>query len=1053
MRIRKHFAESTFVLEISPAQTKYKKIFSKIELPLELDASSTPDLDGISLTTLLGLPWEQTSDPGTHAAVWVAIDLTIIQDGSDVRILVRRKVQWNASSGMRKPITLPQKDMRGNVMRTCFPGPDVLPAKPKRHERDLSVDKPSIPTIQDFYDAVCVPERDMPDLDLPSGQISGLSAQLYPFQRRSVQWLLNREGVKWTRARDMADEIQTVLEPYRPDTSELPISFRYAQDAFGNDLAVSPLFGMITTNPTLFHQYQNVKGGILAEEMGLGKTLEMISLILLNRRPEEPAQVYDPYLGRQVRPAKGTLIVTPPSLRDQWLSELAKHAPGLKVMHYAGLRQKSKFYEESVAQELVEQLAQHDVVVTTYDILRSEIHVALDPPARSMRTAKVYTRVTCPLVQLSWWRVCIDEAQMVENWRSDTALMARIIPRVNAWAVTGTPVKDSVQEDLRGLLAFLRFEPYASDNDVWKAFSSEGIYKPVFRQVFNLLCLRHNKGQVRKEIELPSQKRYVITMPFSAVEEQHYQSMFQSLIEPIGLDKTGSPVVQDWNPNSPGVQQAMRLALDRLRQIVLHPEIGPRGNQVLGHRTRDRPLRTVAEVLDAMMEQSESSMRSDQRALYSLKLQKGQVLAMLGKAQDALEVWEEVKRDATAEVADSKDYLRKEIEAARKDKESRSHGAGSEGDDHEDGPFSPTVSDARRRLRHILEVQHKAVFFCANAYYSLKSDETITTPDSEEFKRLEKLETDGYEFAKRIRKEILQETQHKAKQLMDMLAAGAEEQDFAVIPEMQPMQQHGIETRSIVEASQTLCDILDEQAGILDDWREHMIQLLLKNLMDEESEEVTGEEFEESTKVSDEISVYVQALKTVLADRHQYLSGQANELIDVEYKGAMRLAKSGEGPCPEKVLELFALRDELKLASQPAVSEELSSVRAIISALRALSTKLGLKASNSDMNRSANELAIVTNLLKLAQKQFSQQSKAIAQMEQEVTLFTDTMNARIDFYRQLQAVSDMVADYAGTASVETLQTLRTQEEAAQKALSTAEAKHRYRKSNSRTFYC
>lgn len=1033
------YSDRSPILGITP-QKKSKNASFVVELPLDWAKWSDPALspDADSLGTALRVAWTQGYDPEIETAVWAAVDMDIVQTGSDVKISLHFNVQWNASQSMDEASAQP---MRNEIMRNCLSGLDLPPVTWSRFN-----DRPSKPTIQDFYEALCVPERDMPGSDLPSAEINGLSAKLYPFQRKSLQWLLNREGVQWHETKDSDDGVQAILDPYQPDTSSLPISFTSGKDAFGDSVAISPLFGMITKDPSPFHHFQNIKGGILAEEMGLGKTLEMISLILLHRRPEEPGQVFDPYLGRQLRPTKGTLIVTPPSLRDQWLSELAKHAPELKVKHYLGLRHKSKFFEESVAQELVEELAQYDVVITTYEILRSEIHVAVDPPGRSSRTAKAYTRATCPLVQLSWWRVCIDEAQMVENWRSDTALMARLIPRINAWAITGTPVKDSVQEDLRGLLAFLRFEPYASNNDVWKAFST--YYKDIFRQVFNLICLRHTKSEVRKEIELPSQKRYVITMPFSAVEEQHYQSMFQMLVQSLGLDITGAPLTDDWSPNYATVQQAMRLALDRLRQIVLHPEIGGLSRHILGNRARDRPLRTVAEVLDAMMEQSESLMRTDQRALFSLKLQKGQVLAVLGKTEDALAIWEEVKQHSTAVVADCRDQLQKETEAthiARQgDSSSKEGSEAGDGDGDGDGAPSPRVSEARRRLRHALEVQHKAVFFCANAYYSLKSDTDTTAPDSEDFTRLEKLEIEGYESAKTIRKEILQETQGKAKQLMDKLAYSAEGQDFAVIPEMDSMDQYGIESRRIADASETLCELLDEQAGVLDDWREHIIHLLLKSLLDEESEEVTGEEYEQSTKVSDEISVYVQALRTVLADRHQHLSGQRNELADFEYKASKRLAEAGDGPCPEKLLQLFAVRDELKPDAEDV--DELRTLRGMVSALRGLSTKLGSKANKSDNQRSATELAIVTSQLKHAQTQLTQQTKAITLMEQEATLFTDTMNARIEFYRQLQAVSDMVADYEGEATEATLQAVMRQEETAQKALWAAEAKHRYRKS-------
>jgi SNF2-related domain len=76
-------------------------------------------------------------------------------------------------------------------------------------------------------------------------------------------------------------------------------------------------------------------------------------------------------------------------------------------------------------------LAQHDVVLTTYDVLRSEVHHAAAAAAssttgagssgqqqssgRTTRYAKTYKVVPSPLTALRWWRVAIDEAQMVET--------------------------------------------------------------------------------------------------------------------------------------------------------------------------------------------------------------------------------------------------------------------------------------------------------------------------------------------------------------------------------------------------------------------------------------------------------------------------------------------------------------------------------------------------------------------------------------------------------------------------------------------------------------
>jgi E3 ubiquitin-protein ligase SHPRH len=67
------------------------------------------------------------------------------------------------------------------------------------------------------------------------------------------------------------------------------------------------------------------------------------------------------------------------------------------------------------------------------------------------------------------------------------------------------------------------------------------------------------------------------------------------------------------------------------------------------------------------------------------------------------------------------------------------------------------LSVFRNRLRGALEIEHMAIFFRANAYFQIKSDENMTKPDTPEFEALEKLETDGYEEAKKLRREILQE--------------------------------------------------------------------------------------------------------------------------------------------------------------------------------------------------------------------------------------------------------------------------------------------------------
>jgi E3 ubiquitin-protein ligase SHPRH len=269
----------------------------------------------------------------------------------------------------------------------------------------------------------------------------------------------------------------------------------------------------------------------------------------------------------------------------------------------------------------------------------------------------------------------------------------------------------------------------------------------------------------------------------------------------------------------------------------------------------------------------------------------------------------------------------------------------------------------------------------------------------------------------------------------------AAKQAFAQIPEFKSLPQKGIESHRIAEALERLCGFFDVQANQLDAWREHVIQLLLKPLLDENDDDITGEEFDESTKLQEEIMVYVQVLRAMISDRQRTLSGQENALVDHEYRVAVRQAMNGEGPFPAKMLELFRIRDGMKFKDRNLHV----SLRGIVSELRGLSLRLRHEAA-SGSERAQKELEIVMDQLKLTQCQLTEQNKVSTAMEHELERFTSTMNARVDFYRQLQAVSDSVADYKGSKTEADLATTLIQEGNLRQKLAAAEAKHRYRKS-------
>lgn len=115
----------------------------------------------------------------------------------------------------------------------------------------------------------------------PATQILGLKTQLYPYQRRSTGLMLQKES-----------EGRLELDPR--------LEQRVAPD--GSMYFYAPRDGIFLRSPRF---YESCKGGILAETMGLGKTLICIALILSTKGhlPQVPVQ----YETIRTRPKVGSL--------------------------------------------------------------------------------------------------------------------------------------------------------------------------------------------------------------------------------------------------------------------------------------------------------------------------------------------------------------------------------------------------------------------------------------------------------------------------------------------------------------------------------------------------------------------------------------------------------------------------------------------------------------------------------------------------------------------------------------------------------------------------
>lgn len=880
---------------------------------------------------------------------------------------------------------------------------------------------------RDFYQSVHVPEdtpRNSADI-----KCDMIECQLYPFQRRAVRWLLEREGME-------VESTGKVSPIQKSKTNHPPASFNELKDVDGKPYFASPLLMTAARGfAGWFSAEEQLKGGILAEEMGLGKTVEMITLICLNRRQLSTEGKGSDTDANGLKLSGATLIITPPAILEQWKHEIELHAPALRVFHYTGIHR----HQEMSDKTLTKMMSGYDVVLTTYNVLSREVHYTGHGPERSLRHEKRFEPRKTPLTRISWWRVCLDEAQMVESGVSNAAKVAILIPRQNAWAVTGTPLRKNM-DDLFGLLLFLHYEPFCFSGALRSRLC--GRFQSVLANIVNTIALRHSKDHVRDELSLPPQKRVVITIPFTAVEGQHYSQLYERMCDECDLDMSGAPLNDDWDPEDPSIIERMRSWLTRLRQACLHPEF-------ISHRNRraaitgNGPLRSVDDVLESMIDHNDMLIRTEERSLLLSQLRRGQLLENAMRRHEALDLWNTSLNHAGAIVKDCRAQLDAELAKFRESTANSDGKKISADEENEELDKNSRIGTFRQRLRAALEVEHICMFFTGNAYYQIKSDPKLTEPESEEFKSLEKREVDAYEAAKLIRKEILTEVSQRVGRYMKGIKDKTKTKQFVHIPQMNPqINFSGIEARRVLDRLEDLCDALNGHAAQYNQWRDAMANLLSQSLIDQEEDtELEGDEYEKSTKHQDEMYVYMEALRAMFADRHDAITGQKNILIAHEVKNGIIQAQSGEGPSPPLFLSVMNKRSELK------PDPELGSLRGILAELRSLATSLEWQESGGS-SRARAELELVNIVLENATKMNAEQVKATSGLEREVEMFRDTMNHRLEYYRQLQQISDTVAPYdeesVGKPLNEAIfaEKLR-QEKVIDGKISSLKAKHRY----------
>ncbi|ODV75913.1 E3 ubiquitin-protein ligase IRC20 CYBJADRAFT_145511 [Cyberlindnera jadinii NRRL Y-1542] len=674
-----------------------------------------------------------------------------------------------------------------------------------------------------FYDCITEKTQNYPQCLKPP-LVPELDTDLLRFQGTTIEWMLSRENVIFNNSTKSVSDIPFWTEKCAFLDDKFILE-KLDKLSFGFSLVQTPL----QTEKIWYNKYssnicskesalrylseeQTPKGrGLLAEEMGLGKTVEIIALILLNQRPHNQLleTVHDDARDRDIRKAKTTLIVCPESILSQWSDEIAIHAPSISVMIYQGSVQHRKKSPSEVATEM----AQHDVVLTTYTVMSREVHSALYNPSRSKRVRRAVTTK--------------------RDLRKD-------IHDPGIYDQAALDALEEIYEDMNLLNDTLDNRP---------DYTSPLVLLEFWRMV----------------LDEAQMTRILLSVPFGPIEQDNYDSMYKQLLTDVGLDEMGNPVIDGWEP-TPAYYETMRSWLTTLRRLCCHPSFGRESGSI-----GTRNFQTMDRVLDKMIEEAHEKFREIDRRSITAKLEIGQIYEFVRRPRDALVVWTESCKEIESKLQKAESsrndlsvqYLRGLLELLHR----AYFFIASAHYQIYTPPLTTLVPNIVEALAEEEGIDpHLITFDHINS-----ADITVWRVLTEDESKHQELERQFYSMAQNLRKRILAEPMEQVRQGIENLPHDVQAPMFTISHRVfkdLEVQVFTLELKNVILS-------LNEQNVVLNRWLSQVTDILRTPLLDSISDP-SGEEYAASLNDQEYVSILLTYIQKVIKNREQLVTGKTS---------------------------------------------------------------------------------------------------------------------------------------------------------------------------------